>query len=63
MMCTIASIDSDMGWYYLSCKVCAKKVLNVPNDFDEDGNDDDPIMFTYYCPNCKVSNPNLLPRY
>ncbi|CAF2043134.1 unnamed protein product [Brassica napus] len=63
VMCTIASIDSDMGWYYLSCKVCAKKVLNVPNDFDEDGNDDDPIMFTYYCPNCKVSNPNLLPRY
>ncbi|KAF3550352.1 hypothetical protein DY000_02009870 [Brassica cretica] len=63
VMCTIAAIDSDMGWYYLSCKVCAKKVLNVPNDFDEDGNDDDPIMFTYYCPKCKVSNPKLLPRY
>ncbi|XP_013739428.1 replication protein A 70 kDa DNA-binding subunit E-like [Brassica napus] len=63
VMCTIESIDSDMGWYYLSWKVCAKKVLNVPNDFDEDGNDDDPTMFTYYCPNCKVSNPNLLPRY
>ncbi|CAN6828006.1 unnamed protein product [Brassica oleracea] len=63
VMCTIAAIDSDMGWYYLSCKVSAKKVLNVPNDFDEDGNDDDPIMFTYYCPKCKVSNPKLLPRY
>ncbi|KAG2288537.1 hypothetical protein Bca4012_030592 [Brassica carinata] len=63
VMCTIAAIDSDMGWYYLSCKVCAKKVLNVPNDFDEDGNDDDPILFTYYCPKCKVSNPKLLPRY
>ncbi|XP_013624880.1 PREDICTED: uncharacterized protein LOC106331079 [Brassica oleracea var. oleracea] len=63
VMCTIAAIDSDIGWYYLSCKVSAKKVLNVPNDFDEDGNDDDPIMFTYYCPKCKVSNPKLLPRY
>ncbi|KAF2613176.1 hypothetical protein F2Q70_00013371 [Brassica cretica] len=63
VMCTIAAIDSDMGWYYLTCKVCAKKVLNVPNDFDEDENDDDPIMFTYYCPKCKVSNPKLLPRY
>ncbi|CAN7014591.1 unnamed protein product [Brassica oleracea var. botrytis] len=63
VMCTIAAIDSDMGWYYLSCKVCAKKVLNVPNDFDEDGNDDDPILFAYYCPKCKVSNPKLLPRY
>nr|VDC99798.1 unnamed protein product [Brassica oleracea] len=61
-MCTIAAIDSDMGWYYLSCKVLAKKVLNVPNDFDDEGNDEDP-MFSYYCPKCKVSNPKLLPRY
>ncbi|KAL0679558.1 hypothetical protein Bca4012_007539 [Brassica carinata] len=62
VMCTIAAIDSDMGWYYLSCKVLAKKVLNVPNDFDDEGNDEDP-MFSYYCPKCKVSNPKLLPRY
>ncbi|CAN6893296.1 unnamed protein product, partial [Brassica oleracea] len=30
VMCTIAAIDSDMGWYYLSCKVCSKKVVQVP---------------------------------
>ncbi|KAF8111861.1 hypothetical protein N665_0071s0001 [Sinapis alba] len=32
VMASVAEIESDMGWYYLSCKVCAKKVLTVPND-------------------------------
>ncbi|CAF2133698.1 unnamed protein product [Brassica napus] len=62
-MCTVAAIDSDMGWYYLSCKVCAKKVLHVPNDTIDDEDDENSIMFSYYCPKCKVSNPKLLPRY
>lgn len=63
MMCTIADIDSDMGWYYLSCKVCAKKVLSVPNDAADDGDDENPLMFSYYCAKCKCYNPKLLPRY
>ncbi|CAN7016569.1 unnamed protein product [Brassica rapa subsp. trilocularis] len=63
VMCTVAAIDSDMGWYYLSCKVCAKKVLHVPNDTIDDEDDENSIMFSYYCPKCKVSNPKLLPRY
>ncbi|KAG2328281.1 hypothetical protein Bca52824_011009 [Brassica carinata] len=63
VMCTIAAIDSDMGWYYLSCKVCAKKVLSVPNDAADDGDDDNPLMFSYYCAKCKCYNPKLLSRY
>ncbi|CAN6903434.1 unnamed protein product [Brassica oleracea] len=62
-MCTVAAIDSDMGWYNLSCKVCAKKVLHVPNDTIDDEDDKNSIMFSYYCPKCKVSNPKLLPRH
>ncbi|KAH0859517.1 hypothetical protein HID58_087778 [Brassica napus] len=54
VMCTIAAIDSDMGWYYLSCNVCSKKVLNVPNDTIDDGEDDDKLGFHYYCGKCKL---------
>ncbi|XP_024013399.1 uncharacterized protein LOC112087760 [Eutrema salsugineum] len=31
-MATIMSIDTEFGWYYMSCKVCSKKVL--PLDMD-----------------------------
>ncbi|XP_024014037.1 uncharacterized protein LOC112088114 [Eutrema salsugineum] len=31
-MATIMSIDTEFGWYYMSCKVCSKKVL--PLDID-----------------------------
>ncbi|KAF8048406.1 hypothetical protein N665_2526s0002 [Sinapis alba] len=48
----IAEIESDMGWYYLSCKVCAKKVLTVPNDTVDDDNEDN-VTYT----------PKLLRRY
>lgn len=61
-MCTIAAIDSDMGWYYLSCKVCSKKVVQVPNDTLDDGEDENELMFNYYCNKCKCYNPKLLPR-
>ncbi|CAN7077705.1 unnamed protein product [Brassica oleracea var. botrytis] len=62
-MCTIAAIESDMGWYYLSCKVCSKKVLNVPNDNIDEQGDEDEMGFHYYCVKCKVKNPRLMPRY
>ncbi|KAJ4885890.1 hypothetical protein Rs2_25638 [Raphanus sativus] len=63
VMATIAVIDSDMGWYYLSCKVCAKKVLTVPSDNYDDGDDHDVLAHNYYCPKCKTHSPKLLPRY
>lgn len=63
VMATIAAIDSDMGWYYLSCKVCAKKVLTVPSDNYDDGDDHDVLAHNYYCPKCKTHSPKLLPRY
>ncbi|KAH0929467.1 hypothetical protein HID58_015194 [Brassica napus] len=56
VMCTIAAIESDMGWFYLSCKVCSKKVQTVPNDNDDGG-------FKYFCAKCKVYTPKMLPRY
>ncbi|CAN6908124.1 unnamed protein product [Brassica oleracea] len=62
-MCTIAAIESDMGCYYLSCKVCSKKVLNVPNDNIDEQGDEDEMGFHYYCVKCKVKNPRLMPRY
>ncbi|KAG2308567.1 hypothetical protein Bca52824_028315 [Brassica carinata] len=63
VMATIAGIDSDIGWYYLSCKVCAKKVLTVPNDNFDDGDDHDVLAYNYYCPKCKTNSPKLLSRY
>ncbi|KAF3484606.1 hypothetical protein F2Q69_00054107 [Brassica cretica] len=63
VMCTIAAIESDMGWYYLSCKVCSKKVLNVPNDNIDEQEDEDEMGFHYYCVKCKVKNPKLMQRY
>ncbi|KAH0897765.1 hypothetical protein HID58_047333, partial [Brassica napus] len=39
------------------------KVLHVPNDTIDDEDDENSIIFSYYCPKCKVSNPKLLPRY
>ncbi|CAN7104067.1 unnamed protein product, partial [Brassica rapa subsp. narinosa] len=63
VMATIAGIDSDMDWYYLSCKVCAKKVITVPNDNYSDGDEHDVIACNYYCPKCKTNSPKLLPRY
>ncbi|XP_048620033.1 replication protein A 70 kDa DNA-binding subunit A-like [Brassica napus] len=63
VMCTIAAIESDMGWYYLSCKVCSKKVLNVPNDNIDEQGDEDEMGFHYYCVKCKVKNSRLMPRY
>ena len=62
-MCTIAGIDSDLGWFYLSCKVCSKKVLTVPAVNDDDGNDDDDLKHTYYCVKCEAYNPVTVPRY
>ncbi|KAF2542941.1 hypothetical protein F2Q68_00031310 [Brassica cretica] len=63
VMATIAGIDSDMGWYYLSCKVCAKKVITVPSDNCDDGDEHDVLACNYYCPKCKTNSPKLLPRF
>ncbi|XP_013654184.1 uncharacterized protein LOC106358953 [Brassica napus] len=56
LMCTIAGIDSDMGWFYLSCKVCSKKVSTVYAV-----SDDDDLKHTYYCVKCKAYNPVTVP--
>ncbi|KAL0684670.1 hypothetical protein Bca4012_051518 [Brassica carinata] len=63
LFCTITAIDSDMGWFYLSFKVCSKKVLSVPTSPSDDGNGEDDLNHTYYCVKCKTYNPMTLPRY
>ncbi|RIA04348.1 hypothetical protein BRARA_K01422 [Brassica rapa] len=62
-MCTISAIDCDMGWYYLSCKVCSKKVIHVLNENSDDEDDDSGFTQSFYCVKCKVNNPKLVPRY
>ncbi|KAF8111951.1 hypothetical protein N665_0070s0021 [Sinapis alba] len=61
LLCTITAIDSDMGWFYLSCKVCSKKVLSVLTSTNDDDNDDDDLKYTYYCVKCNTFNPLTLP--
>ncbi|XP_013728224.3 replication protein A 70 kDa DNA-binding subunit C-like [Brassica napus] len=61
VMCTIAGIDSDMGWFYLSCKVCSKKVLTVPSESEDDGLD--LFKHNYFCVKCNQHDPRLIPRY
>lgn len=61
-MCTIGTIDEDMGWYYLSCKTCSKKVLTVPTDAIDDGIEGDAFGHTYFCVKCNSYAPVLLPR-
>ncbi|CAF1929360.1 unnamed protein product [Brassica napus] len=63
VMCTIAAIDSDMGLYYLSCKVCSKKVQYEPPLVTGDHDDDDLTNFKIYCAKCKCYDPKLLPSY
>lgn len=63
VLCTIAGIDSDMGWYYLSCKVCAKKLLTVPHDGGDEADEEELFGYSYYCVKCKNHDPKILPRF
>ncbi|KAF8084768.1 hypothetical protein N665_0702s0006 [Sinapis alba] len=61
VMCTIAATETDMGWYYLCCKVCAKKALTVPHDRIDGSNHDFFVSNNYYCVKCKTYCPKSLP--
>ncbi|XP_048599211.1 replication protein A 70 kDa DNA-binding subunit A-like [Brassica napus] len=63
LMSTVVSIDADMGWFYLSCKVCSKKVLTVPNETIEDGSGEDVMGHIYFCVKCNTYKPSIMPRY
>ncbi|KAF8092693.1 hypothetical protein N665_0403s0001 [Sinapis alba] len=63
VLCTIAGFDSDMSWYYLSCQKCDNKLLTVPSDAGEEGDDEDVFGYSYYCVKCKNHNPTIIPRY
>ncbi|KAL0742106.1 hypothetical protein Bca4012_083619 [Brassica carinata] len=61
--CTIAGIDYDMGWCYLSCKICRHKVLSEPSNTGVYGYHSTHALRNYYCAKCKTYTPELLPRY
>ncbi|KAF8092694.1 hypothetical protein N665_0403s0002 [Sinapis alba] len=61
--CTIAEIDTDKGWYDMSCKVCEKEVLNVSTDWCAGHADNLNIQKHYYCMNCVTYSPKHDIRY
>ncbi|KAL0884693.1 hypothetical protein Bca101_008674 [Brassica carinata] len=63
VMCTIAAIDYDTNWYYMSCKSCCHAVVSEPGDRMFYGNHIAQVSQKYYCLKCNTSRPQLLPRY
>ncbi|CAN6935972.1 unnamed protein product [Brassica oleracea] len=61
--CTIAAIDNDMGWYYISCKVCGTKVDMLHNNVHSGGTYELDVRCMLYCTKCKMLNPKLKLRY
>lgn len=61
-MCTIAAIDYDANWYYMSCKGFGHAAVSVPADRMFYGNHIAQVSQKYYCTNCKCSPPQLRPR-
>ncbi|KAF3525015.1 hypothetical protein F2Q69_00046492 [Brassica cretica] len=61
VICTIAAIDYDMRWSYMSCKICCQKVLSVPSDQMVYGIQKSQVKKKYYCAKCKTYRPELLP--
>lgn len=57
MLCTVAAIDADMGWFYWTCKVCSKEVWSVPKYKD------DVLEQCCYCATCNTYNPKTDTRY
>ncbi|CAN6878025.1 unnamed protein product [Brassica oleracea] len=61
--CTIAAIDNDMGWYYISCKVCGTKLDMLHNNVHPGGTYELDVRCMLYCTKCKMLNPKLKLRY
>ncbi|KAH0905036.1 hypothetical protein HID58_044539 [Brassica napus] len=57
--CTIAAIDNDMGWYYISCKVCGTKLDMLHNNVHPGGTYELDVRCMLYCTKCKMLNPKL----
>ncbi|KAG5375974.1 hypothetical protein IGI04_040570 [Brassica rapa subsp. trilocularis] len=54
VVCTIAALDTEKGWYYLSCNVCGVEVHNVSNDWSSRGAAHCNRLKNYYCVKCKT---------
>ncbi|XP_022032383.1 uncharacterized protein LOC110933470 [Helianthus annuus] len=63
---TIRSVEEDCEWFYVTCSKRSKKVIPALevsglNDIDREVVADDVGVF--YCPNCKICSPTIIPRY
>ena len=63
MRCPIAAIENDMGWYYITCKVCGTKLDMLHNNFHPGGTYELDVRCMLYCTKCKMLNPKLKLRY
>ncbi|CAF2075486.1 BnaC01g28230D [Brassica napus] len=63
LRCTIAAIDNDMGWYYISSKVCGTKLDMLHNNVHPGGTYELDVRCMLYCTKCKMLNPKLKLRY
>ncbi|CAN6873376.1 unnamed protein product [Brassica oleracea] len=63
LRCTIAAIDNDMGWYYISCKVCGTKLDMLHNNVHPGETYELDVRCMLYCTKCKMLNPKLKLRY
>ncbi|CAD5332983.1 unnamed protein product [Arabidopsis thaliana] len=60
IMCTIFKIDGDMGWFYVGCKKCSKKVELKNNDTSISVK---PKELTFWCPKCNLNITQVFPRF
>ncbi|XP_056843136.1 uncharacterized protein LOC130494646 [Raphanus sativus] len=63
LICTVAAIDIDMGWFYMTCKVCGNKVETRPNHCHGERTTAVDNRWLSYCTTCKILSPKLLPKY
>ncbi|XP_024013970.1 uncharacterized protein LOC18022133 [Eutrema salsugineum] len=63
-MATIMSIDTEFGWYYMSCKVCSKKVLPLDMDLLKEQYPGRPFPKQLWkCGKCKDDVESVVPAF
>ncbi|XP_024004793.1 uncharacterized protein LOC18028448 [Eutrema salsugineum] len=63
-MATIMSIDTEFGWYYMSCKVCSKKVLPLDMDLLKEQYPGRPFRKQLWkCGKCKDDVESVVPAF
>ncbi|KAG7583611.1 Nucleic acid-binding OB-fold [Arabidopsis suecica] len=61
LMCTIYAIDTDLAWYYISCRSCNKKVTHIHHGVNGVNNKGKKLRF--WCDTCKSVVTNVVARF